>query len=43
LTPGKLLNYTGIENAHILRKKAFVFYYVAVVCALLGAEQIGLE
>jgi len=38
LTPGKLLNYTGIENAHIVRKKAFVFYYVAVICAITGGR-----
>jgi len=32
LTVRNLLNYTRIENAHEVRKKIFVFYYVAVTC-----------
>jgi len=30
----KLVEYTRIENAHKVRKKIFVFYYVAVMCTI---------
>jgi len=30
----KLANYPRIENAHKIRKKIFVFYYVAVICTI---------
>jgi len=30
----KLVNYTRIENAHEVRTKIFVFYYVAVICTI---------
>jgi len=37
----KLVNYTRIENAHKVRKKTFVFYYVTVTCTITkGKEQI---
>jgi len=35
------LVYTRIENAHKVRKKTFVFIYVAVICTTaVGTEQI---
>jgi len=37
----KLANYTRIENAHKVRKKLFVFYFVVGVCTFTqGKEQI---
>jgi len=37
----KLVNYPRIENAHKIRKKIFVFYYVAIICTITkGKEQI---
>ena len=35
----KLVNYTRIENPHNQRKKIFVFYYVAVVCAITKRKE----
>ena len=35
---GKLLNYNRTEDAHKVRKKTFIFYYVAVKCKLLGEQ-----
>ena len=41
LTVWNLLNYTRIENAHEVRKKIFVFYYVAVIYTITkGKEKI---
>jgi len=41
LTVWNLLGYTRIENAHKVRKKTFVFYYVAVIYTNTGGtEQI---
>jgi len=37
----KLVNYTRIENAHKIRKKTFVFDFVAVLCTITeGKEEI---
>jgi len=38
LTVLNLLNYTRIENANKIRKKTFVFYYVAVICTTTGGQ-----
>ena len=32
------VNYTMIENAHIVSKKIFVFLYVAVLCTTTGGQ-----
>jgi len=41
LTVWNFLNYTSIESVHKVRKKTFVFYYVAVICTTTGkTEQI---
>ena len=41
LTVWNLLNYTRIENAHEVPKNIFVFYCVAVICAITkGKEKI---
>jgi len=40
LTAWHLLNYTIIETAHEVRKKIFVFYYVALFVQLLRGEKI---
>jgi len=41
LTVWNLLNCTRIENAHIVQKKALIFYYVAVLCTnTWGTEQV---
>jgi len=38
----KLVNYTRIENAHKVRKKIFVFYYVVVICTITkGKNRYG--
>jgi len=40
----KLVNYPKIENAHKIRKKMLVFYYVAVTRAITkGKQQIRAE
>jgi len=42
-TPGltvlNMLNYTRTENAHELRKKIFVFYYVAGICTITKGDE----
>ena len=35
----KLVNYTRIENAYEVRKKIFVFYYVAVICTITKQKE----
>jgi len=35
----KFVNYTIIENAYIVRKKIFVFFYVAVICTTTGGQK----
>jgi len=30
----KLVNCTRIENAHKIRKKTYIFYYVTVICTV---------
>jgi len=43
LTVWNKLNYTRIENAHEVRKKIFVFYYVAVIRTITkGRKDTGL-
>ena len=32
-------NYRRIENAHKVRKKSFVFHYVAVICTTNGEKE----
>jgi len=33
-----LLNYTRIENTHKVRRKTFVFYYMAGICTTAGGQ-----
>jgi len=35
----ELVNYTRIENGHKVRKKMFVFYYVAVICTITKRKE----
>jgi len=35
----KLVNYTRNENAHKVRKKNFIFYYVAVICKIAKCKE----
>jgi len=35
----KLVNYTRIENPRKVRKKIFVFYYVAVICTITRRKE----
>jgi len=35
----KFVNYTRIEYARKLRKKIFVFYYVAVICTITKEKE----
>jgi len=39
LTVWNLLNNTRIENAHELREKIFVFYYVAIICIVTKEKE----
>ena len=39
LTVWNLINYTRIENAHEVRKKIFVFYYVVVICTITEGKK----
>jgi len=40
LTVSNLLNHTRIERAHKVRKKTYVFYYVAVICTTTGGTEL---